>query len=121
MSDTFSKVLEIEKRLAITKIDKPLFGQYLDELYPKPNEELKRAVTIRENTVMDIANLYRNSKCQNLDSISGTAWAAFNAVTEYIDHSNQLKGEKKMSLVLGSRAEKKREAFELAQNVFLTR
>jgi len=65
------------------------FALFLDEVMPLPspltragkaNPQFTRAVESKDL----VRALYRNSP--TLTRIRGTAWAAFNAVTEYIDH-----------------------------------
>lgn len=78
-------------------------------------------LTARARAVLDEATrLFESGKGNNLPGVRGTAWAAFNAVTEYVDHvrmprdrQNELEARAK-SLLFGGGAELKRQAWEAA-------
>lgn len=75
---------------------KPLFGENLGkvvaDIFPAAadGEVSTRLKNIR-STVM---NRIENGKGSDLPGIGGTAWAAFNGVTEYLDHFRVMKGDK---------------------------
>ena len=56
---------------------------YFESLYPDPTEGNKtRAANVRT----ELFRLFEEGKGQNIPTIRHSAWAAFNAVTEYVDH-----------------------------------
>lgn len=59
------------------------FKRYIDALYPRPDENEKRAVTLWENRRSELLALYRFAETNDLGR--DTEWAAFNAVVEYLD------------------------------------
>lgn len=59
------------------------FKRYIDSLYPRPNEEEKRALTLWENRRSELLSLYRFAETNDLGR--GTQWGAFNSVVEYLD------------------------------------
>ena len=59
------------------------FEAFITGLYPKPSEENKRAHTLWSNRLQDLRTLYRYAETNDFGR--GTRWAAYNAVTEYLD------------------------------------
>lgn len=59
------------------------FERYIDALYPRPDDEEKRAVTLWENRRAELMDLYRFAETNDLGR--DTQWAAFNSVIEYLD------------------------------------
>lgn len=77
---SFAAVAEEMLSRKFTRAD---FARYIDSLYPKPNEDEKRAETIWENRRAELMNLYRFAETNDLGR--DTQWAAFNSVVEYLD------------------------------------
>jgi phage/plasmid-like protein (TIGR03299 family) len=80
-ADEFQKQAEELFKQSIT--DKQ-FSDLIRNLYPKPEEATKAALTRWENKVVVIDDLYHNSPTNT--AIKGTAWGAFNALTERLDY-----------------------------------
>jgi phage/plasmid-like protein (TIGR03299 family) len=84
---TFAYADEFQKQaneLFQQSITDKQFSDLIRNLYPKPEEASKAALTRWENKVVLIDDLYHNSPTNN--SIKGTAWGAFNAFTERLDY-----------------------------------
>jgi phage/plasmid-like protein (TIGR03299 family) len=87
---------------------------YVENVFPATGEDGKassRLQGIRDRVIV-LAETGRGNY-----EIRGTAWAAYNAVTEYVDHHRSTRGEETnrlQSALLGSGAEIKRRAFDLA-------
>ena len=64
-------------------------GRYFAQLYPDPEEGNKRRA---ENTRTRLLELFESGRGQDLPEIRHTAWAAVNAVTEYVDHHRPTRG-----------------------------
>lgn len=95
--------------------------QYVETLLPEP-EEAGRSLSIRERKVGEIRKTLVNDR-QTIPSIKGTWWSLYNAVSEAVDHGRfygwrgqgRHRAESRMtSVLLGSAAEFKRAAFDLA-------
>lgn len=107
--------------LATRKFNKVELEQYLETLFPTPEAEKKRAVTIRQNKVEAIRGHYRN-RGRQIPSTDRTWWALFNSVTEYVDHDGQQRGKNDRakaenrfhSVTSGDKAKLKDRAFALA-------
>lgn len=86
--DTFQKEAEV---LFNTKINDVQFNKLITELYPKPEEGSKAGLTKWENKVDVINDLY--FKSPTVETVKGTAWGAFNALTERLDYYRGRKGK----------------------------
>lgn len=94
LSLTFSYVDTFEKEaqsLFATKINDVQFNKLITELYPKPEEGSKAGLTKWENKVDTINDLY--FKSPTVETVKGTAWGAFNALTERLDYYRGRKGK----------------------------
>ena len=80
-ADAFQKEADELFKQSIT--DKQ-FSDLIRNLYPKPEDATKAALTKWENKVVVIDDLYHNSPTNS--TIKGTAWGAFNALTERLDY-----------------------------------
>ena len=84
---TFAYADEFEKQaneLFKQSITDKQFSDLIRSIYPKPEEATKAALTKWENKVVVIDDLYHNSPTNA--TIKGTAWGAFNALTERLDY-----------------------------------
>lgn len=66
-----------------TSMSLPEFKTFLTELFPEPEVEKKRAHTIWEKRYTDLVELFHHSPTNEVGR--GTAWAGYNAVTEFLD------------------------------------
>lgn len=109
------------QKLAQHKIDTTWLNNYLGQVFPVPSKEGK-ALTGRNNIVAAVKSLYHESPLNNFGDIKGTAWAALNSVTEYVDHHGRThitdgRGEKESrfnGVIFGSGANKKNIAVDVA-------
>jgi phage/plasmid-like protein (TIGR03299 family) len=93
---------------------------YFKKLYPDPDEgkDNARAEKVRN----ELNRLFEEGVGQDMAEIKGTAWAAFNAVTEYVDHYRPARGtddrdrtsNRLSSIWFGSGAHLKEKAWDLA-------
>ena len=84
---TFAYADEFQKQaneLFQQSITDKQFSDLIRNLYPKPEDATKAALTKWENKVVVIDDLYHNSPTNS--TIKGTAWGAFNALTERLDY-----------------------------------
>lgn len=92
---------------------------YFESLYPNREEGGNRRA---ENVRKELVRLFENGRGQNIDGTRLTTWAAFNAVTEYVDHHRSTRGRSERerassrleSAWFGSGARLKGEAWRLA-------
>ena len=95
----FKTLEEIANTLYETPMETDGFVKYVDTLYPEPEErdlgitqagELRKDKAhsiweIRRDNLVDIWNGEGKREINTIDNIQGTAWAGFNAFTEYLD------------------------------------
>ena len=103
----------------------PTRGQletYFSMLYPdRPEQKNRRAENVRK----ELFRLFEQGRGQNIPETKLTTWAAFNAVTEFVDHHRSTRGrtpEERASRRLesawfGSGARLKAEAWRMAQEM----
>lgn len=80
--------------LAARKLSRSEFDSYLDEVLPLPEQYTQKGglngqYTKAERVRSTITARYLHGALNNLPGISGTAWGAFNAITEHVDHSEE--------------------------------
>lgn len=113
--------------LATTKLSNDYHTAYFTGLFPTPvesNDETAEAFDRRLETWQDLqANLiglYRRGAGNDTAGVSGTAWAAYNAVTEYLDHgypilkSGEVSQVRQQSVLFGQKAAVKAQALKSA-------
>lgn len=103
--------------MASIKISTAQFKTYIETLFPDNKEAKNNTRTVNMRNM--IAINYEDNEFKQTD---GTAWAAFNAVTRFVDHQRSTKGSddtdrrnnRMESVLFTTGAVKKREAFKLA-------
>ncbi len=79
------------ERLASNKLTRESVNHILDRLFPQSDNE-KANQTRRNNTLVEVLNLYANNDKNAFPSVKGTGYNLFNAVTEYADHFRTARG-----------------------------
>lgn len=80
------------RAMSAKQLSKLEFDGYINAILPVPvgadvaEESTERAKTIQER----LAFLFEEGRGNSLPGVKGTLWAAFNAVTEYVDHVRPL-------------------------------
>ena len=100
---TFAYADEFEKQaneLFKQSITDKQFSDLIRNLYPKPEDTNKASITRWENKVITIDDLYHNS--QTNAGTKGTAWGAFNALTERLDYYRSSKKDSSGLMVAAS-------------------
>ena len=114
----FGVHIEDARRMAQKTIDRATFNEYLIEVFPEV--ETGKAKTIRENVREDITINYHGGKEQ--EHCRNTVWAAYNAVSHYVDHQSRTRQSDRMSenesrfnkVLLGSGHQVKQKAWDTA-------
>ena len=70
-------------------VNDTMFNEIILALYPKPEADVKGALTKWENKVNTVNEIYTSPTCVN---IKGTAWGALNALTERLDWNRNGRG-----------------------------
>ena len=109
------------RKLASTKFDIKELEALTQLLIPK---EKGKNDTRRQKARASILSAF-TSDPQNIDGVRGTAWAAFNAVTQHVDHNSGYKGKNTVakaealmdSVLLGANSRFKTEALKIMNKV----
>lgn len=72
------------KALFETAVSDTKFNKIITTIYPKPEEANKKSLTVWENRIDILNDLYFKSPTQ--ENIKGNAWGVFNALTERVDY-----------------------------------
>jgi len=99
---------------------------YFQDVFPAPDyregdEKEYREKLARWNAHQErLLDLFENGKGTEIPGVRGTAWAAFNSVTEYLDHvypilkSGEISKSRQQSVIFGAAAETKKHALAKA-------
>ena len=85
--------------LIATEITKAKFDKIIEAVYPRPDKDAKGAIKKWETKVDLIEEIY-GSDTTNM--VAGTAWGAFNALTERLDWHRKGRGERGQENVLAA-------------------
>ena len=100
LASDYLDVFDKEAQALIAKeITKAQFDKIVEAVYPRPDKDAKGAVKKWENKVDLLEEIY-GSDTTNM--ISGTAWGAFNALTERLDWFRKGRGERGEENVLAA-------------------
>jgi phage/plasmid-like protein (TIGR03299 family) len=111
----YDELGEMYKHLASVKVDTPWIEEYVKLCFPAVKED--QVSTHMKNVRQSVVELV-DSASNTLVGSAGTAWGAYNAVTEYIDHRKTAKtGAKLRSIWIGTGAVVKDAALRLAVNL----
>lgn len=122
----FDANIDTARKLAARKVQHSEFITYLDKLMPLPDKAQKRAYNHRTEIRQKIKDNFYSDPRQQLSAIRNSAWAAFNAVTQYVDHQADYRGNSATkraengwySVTLGAGNDAKQEAFDTAVEMF---
>lgn len=112
--DTMEEALQAMARV---QVNASQLTEYLTEVF-KPSDPKDDAALIRAERNRDWAeHFFDEGRGNRLPSVSGTLWAAFNGVTELLDHrkTRQSPHQRLTSLWFGDNYRTKARAFSLAQ------
>jgi phage/plasmid-like protein (TIGR03299 family) len=129
--DATNRELELVKaafnRLATTPCNREQSDHVLNQLLPMPAEPRSAANSLaaqkaHENRLAGveaarktIAELRTSGKGADLASSRGTMWGMLNAVTEYVDHHREIKGDRVSYVLLGDGRDMKVKAYRIIQ------
>lgn len=117
INEQISEYQEQSNYLASIKLNPGQFKTYIESLFPDNKEAKNNTRTINMRNMITL-----NFEDNEFAETDGTAWAAFNAVTRFVDHQRSTKGSddtdrrnnRMESVLFTTGAAKKREAFKLA-------
>jgi phage/plasmid-like protein (TIGR03299 family) len=95
-------------------------------LLPQKDQDIAAMSTRAKNIIEEVTKMFEHGKGNDLPGVKGTAWGAFNAVTEWVDYVRSTKGgedargrqeSRATSLLFGSGALLKQKAWDAAQDL----
>lgn len=86
----FDDAAAVIDRLAGHSPTSTQLAAYFQELYPDPQEGKDNARALK--TRSDLQRLFEEGVGHDQPGVKGTTWAAYNAVTEYVDHVRMARG-----------------------------
>jgi phage/plasmid-like protein (TIGR03299 family) len=107
----FKTLEEVANKLYETPMKTKEFVTYIDTIYPQPEEKEFLGVNMdgsekkdrtmtqwnqQRDTLVDIWNGTGNRGINTIENIQGTAWAGYNAFTEYLDWYGAKKSKKQL-------------------------
>jgi len=112
----FTTFEEASKKLATVQLTGEAWKNYLKNSGVIPDADSQDQSTRAKNIMQDVSLLFESGKGTEIAGVRGTAWGAFNAVTEYVDHHRGGSNPEKRaeSLLYGSGANLKMEAWTQA-------
>ena len=89
----FSKHEEFVRTIVSKQINSIKLEELMKIIIPDPPEEYRtdRILLRRENKRKNIVELFESGVGQNITSVSGTGWALYNAVTEYLNYKTPVR------------------------------
>jgi phage/plasmid-like protein (TIGR03299 family) len=114
----FDQIEKSFKAMAQVKMDDARVGEYLNLVLPNPRSPEDAQGRIRAEQDRAVAeHYYRNGWGNRMKGVSETLWAAYNGVTEYIDHrqSKQTRDRRLNSIWFGDGYLIKARAFRIAE------
>jgi len=107
----FQESDDFMKTLAETPMTTSDWIDFCLTIFPSPvvdedGEFSKRAMTRADNNRRTLTSLYHDGRGARIPGVQGTAWGAYNAVTEYAGYHRQTRGNQRFeSLMMGSGAD----------------
>lgn len=114
----FDEIEKSFKGMAGVKVDKKRVADYLNLVFPNPRDpDNEKAWERVERARKGASRLFEKGKGNGQSGVAGTLWAAYNGVTEYVDH-HRIKsgGERRLqSIWFGNGYHVKARAFKIAE------
>ena len=107
----FEESDEFMRGLAETTMPASKWMDFCQTLFPNPvidenGDFSKRAMSIAEKNRSTLTSLYFDGRGARIPGVQGTAWGAYNAVTEFAGYHRQTRGNQRFeSLMMGSGAD----------------
>ena len=86
INQRFSIFEEASQKLATVDLTKQAFEDYVKNTGLIPKKEDDEQSTRAQNILDEVSELFEVGRGAKLKGVKGTAWGAFNAVAEYVDH-----------------------------------
>ena len=118
IDEHYKRIEETFKAMAAIRMTSKRLEEYLASVFPDPSDitekqRWRRTAQNRESA----AYLFDHGKGNSLPGVAGTLWAAFNGITEFVDHkpTRRTPREHLESIWFGDGYQLKARAFEIAK------
>lgn len=114
------RTAEAYRHLAGIKLNDSAVADYFSDVFTAPALEQEESFLRWQDIQERLVALYQGGAGVSIPGVRGTAWGAYNAVTEYIDHvypitkSGKVSTARQESAIFGSYAKTKADALDLA-------
>lgn len=120
-NEGFTLFRDKARLLATRQVSASNVSEYIETLFPTPEEDKgQKAITRRNNKVAKVRAALVDPR-QTMESIKGTWWSAYNAISQVVDHDSEYRGKPQAkaesrfeSTMYGSGSAFKDQAFDLA-------
>lgn len=114
INEQFDSMEESFRRLARIKMNRERLDQYLAAVYPDSKEPEKMELVKRDRDWSEY--FFDQGRGNRLPGVAGSLWAAFNGVTEWLDHrrSRQNSNQRLVSTWFGNSYQTKTRAYGIA-------
>lgn len=112
IQEQFDIMERLSEKMAGQPVSKDRLTSILESVGAVPKEDKRSTRAL--NIIDEVSRLFDRGRGTNLQNVRGTAWGAYNAITEYVDHyrgSDVLKRQE--SAAVGSGARIKERALEV--------
>jgi hypothetical protein len=91
----FNSYTQLIEKLSKIQINTEKLDAFTKAVFPVPAdlEKFKRTETRRVKQREKLVELFESGIGQDIPGVAGTGWAAYNAVTEYINHHRPIRGK----------------------------
>lgn len=117
----YEEIEEAFQNMARVEMDKQRLHKYFHQVFPEPNREDQDAAHEAESHRKWAAYFFEKGRGNDRPGVQGTLWAAYNGITEYVDHCRKRKSPQSddrrlNSIWFGEGAQIKARAFRVAVN-----
>jgi hypothetical protein len=119
INDRFDEMEETFKAMSRVKMNSSRLTEYLATVYPDSKEPEKMELVQRDRSWSEY--FFDQGRGNRLPGVAGSLWAAFNGVTEWVEHrkSRQNENQRLVSSWFGGAYQTKARAFSVAQDKML--
>ncbi len=111
----FEATAEQYKYLASRQVSKADLETYVKVIFKTNGSKNERLRMREEKMIQTITRIFETGKGNQQKGVSGTYWALYNGVTEYLSHEQQTSAEKRINNIwFGSGVDRNRESLEVA-------
>jgi len=125
INSMFSEFEQAAKALTEVQVNSEAWKAFIQKIGLMPEgDAAQQAMSTRAKNIMEeVTKLFENGRGSNLKGVRGTAWGAYNSITEYVDHHRTVRAgddarerleARASSLLFGSGALLKEKAWNAA-------